>query len=282
MPIGEIFEKNKIKQSNNKKQIPDGIWTKCEGCRSIIYDKELQNNFMVCPKCNYHHPLTALRRIELLVDENSFKEQDSTLSPKDILGFKGPDSYQQSIQKAHKKSGLNEAIIGGKAQINSKPIVIGVMDFRFIGGSMGSVVGEKVARLAETALNKKTPLIISCASGGARMQEGMVSLMQMAKTAQVIGQLAEERVPYISLLTNPTMGGVTASYATLADIIIAEPGALIGFAGPRVIEKTIRERLPDGFQKAEFLKEKGMVDLIVARANQNEALAKLIDFLQGQ
>lgn len=280
MPIGEIFEKNTIKKSNNKKQIPDGIWVKCDGCRSIIFEKELSGSYMVCPKCNHHHSLTSQKRVELLTDEYSFKEQDAYLKPKDILKFKAETTYQQSIQKARKKSDLNEAIIGGCAKINGFPVVLGVMDFRYIGGSMGSVVGEKVVRLAETALKKKIPLIISCASGGARMQEGMVSLMQMAKTSQAIAQLAEKNIPFIALLTNPTMGGVTASFASLADIIIAEPGALIGFAGPRVIEKTIKERLPDGFQRAEFLKDNGMIDMIVARSDQKEMLAKLINFLQ--
>lgn len=280
MAIGGIFEKNKIKQSNNKKQIPDGIWVKCEGCRSIIFEKELHNSFMVCPKCNHHHPLAAQRRIQLLTDEGSFREQDKSLNPKDILKFKAENSYQQSIQKARKNSELNEAVISGQALINSKPVIVGVMDFRYIGGSMGSVVGEKVTRLAEVASKKKIPLIISCASGGARMQEGMISLMQMTKTAQAISMLDQAKIPHISILTNPTMGGVTASFATLADIIIAEPGALIGFAGPRVIEKTIRERLPDGFQKAEFLKERGMVDMIVSRGDQKEVLAKLIDFFE--
>lgn len=281
MPIGEIFEKNTIKKSNSKKQIPDGIWVKCDGCRSIVFEKELSGNFMVCPKCNHHHPLISTKRIELLTDEHSFREQDANLVPRDILNFKGETSYQQSIQKARKNSELNEAIVGGCAKINGKPVVIAVMDFRYIGGSMGSVVGEKIVRLAETALKKKMPLVIACASGGARMQEGMVSLMQMAKTSQAMAQLDEAKIPFIVLLTNPTMGGVTASFASLADIIIAEPKALIGFAGPRVIEKTIKERLPNGFQKAEFLRENGMIDLIVARSDQKEVLAKFLNFLQG-
>ena len=280
MPISNFFEKNPIKETKSKKQIPDGIWAKCVDCRSIIFDKELVGNFMVCPKCEYHHPLTADKRIQLLTDERSFKEQDANLTSKDPLKFKAEKTYKQSIEGSQKKSNLKEAIIGGTAKIYGKSIVIGVMDFRFIGGSMGSVVGEKVTKLIETAQRRKYPLLLSCASGGARMQEGMISLMQMAKTSQAIGKLNEARVPFISLLTNPTLGGVTASFSTLADIVIAEPRALIGFAGPRVIEMTIKERLPEGFQTAEFLKENGMIDVIVSRADQKNTISKLIGFLQ--
>lgn len=281
MPISEYFEKNPIKNVNNKKQVPDGIWTKCQGCRSAIFEKEFSGNFMVCPKCDHHHALTPDKRIELLLDKGSFKEQDAHLKPVDVLKFKAEKTYQQSISEAGKKTENSEALIGGLAKIENKPVVIGIMDFRYIGGSMGSVVGEKITRLAETAVKKKLPLILICASGGARMQEGMLSLMQMAKTSQAIGVLAEANLPYITILTNPTLGGVTASFASLADIIIAEPKALIGFAGPRVIEKTIRERLPDGFQTAEFLKENGMVDLIVSRLNHKESISKLLSFMQG-
>jgi len=280
MPLGDVFNKNQVKDTNNKKKIPDGIWAKCLGCRSIIFERELARNSMVCPKCDFHHPLTSQERIELLTDENSFTEQDGNLTSKDSLKFKAEKTYLESIQKAQKNSRLKEAVIGGCAKINSVPVVIGVMDFRFIGGSMGSVVGEKVSRLAETALKKKAPLILVCASGGARMQEGMLSLMQMAKTSAAIAGLDKTKIPYITLLTNPTMGGVTASFATLADVIIAEPKALIGFAGPRVIEKTLKERLPDGFQTAEFFKENGMIDLIVSRIDQKEVITKLISFLK--
>jgi len=280
MPISNFFEKNQIKEISSKKQIPDGIWAKCVGCKNIIFDKELVSNFMVCPKCDYHHPLTSERRIQLLTDERSFKEQDAHLTSKDPLKFKAEKSYKQILNGINKKSNLKEAIIGGISKIDYKPVVIGVMDFRFIGGSMGSVVGEKVTKLAETAQRKKQPLVVVCASGGARMQEGMLSLMQMAKTSQAIGKLNNAKVPFISIMTNPTLGGVTASFASLADIVIAEQGALIGFAGPRVIEKTIKERLPDGFQTAEFLKENGMVDMIVSRGEQKETLSKLVGFLQ--
>lgn len=282
MPLGEYFDKNTIKESNSKKKVPDGVWTKCKGCGLIIFEKELIKNDMVCPKCDFHHLLAAKGRIEVLVDENSFKEQDKNLVPADKLKFKAEKTYRQSISKALAKSGYNEAFIGGVAEIEKRDIAIGAMDFRFIGGSMGSVVGEKITRLVETAIKKKIPLVISCASGGARMQEGMLSLMQMSKTSQAVGKLGKEKLPYISILTNPTMGGVTASFAGLADIIIAEPGALIGFAGPRVIEKTIKERLPEGFQNANSLKEGGMVDMIVSRANQKDVISKLLGMLREQ
>ncbi len=281
MPITDFFEKNPIKDTKNRKQVPDGIWSKCVGCRSIIYEKELNANSMVCTNCDFHHPINSEQRIAILVDEGSFKEIDAHLKPKDFLKFTAAKSYKQSIDEAGKKSNLNEGLVGGTAKINNHPVILGVMDFRFIGGSMGSVVGEKITRLAELAAKKKNPLILVCASGGARMQEGMISLMQMAKTSAAIAKLNEANVPYFAILTNPTLGGVTASFATLADIIIAEPKALIGFAGPRVIEKTIRERLPEGFQTAEFLKENGMIDLIISRTEHKQVIAKLLDFLNN-
>ncbi|MBS1125424.1 MAG: accD, partial [Nitrospirae bacterium] len=243
-----------------KVKIPEGLWVKCDNCKEIIYRKEVEKNYKVCPKCDYHFRITASERLPFLVDENTFLEVEDGLSPKDALGFK---DYKEKLKSSRKKTGLKDAIISGEAKIGGRPVQLVVMDFNFMGGSMGSVVGEKIARAVERAIEKRTPFISVASSGGARMQEGILSLMQMAKTSAATARLASAGLPFISILTDPTFGGVTASFAMLGDLIIAEPKSLIGFAGPRVIEQTIKQQLPAGFQRAEFLQEHGMIDMIV-------------------
>lgn len=257
-------------------ELPDDIWTKCPGCDSILYTKELRKSFGVCPKCNHHFRLTARQRIPLLVDRHSFIELYAELRPTDPLSFKDTKKYRDRIKSAEKSSGSTEAVITGRARILNIPVALGVFDFSYMGGSMGSVVGERLTRIIETACEEKRPVVIVSASGGARMQEGIFSLMQMAKISAALGRLGQVRLPYISVLTDPTTGGVAASLAMLGDIIVAEPKALIGFAGPRVIEQTIRQKLPEGFQRSEFLLEHGMIDRIVERATMREELALLL------
>jgi acetyl-CoA carboxylase carboxyl transferase subunit beta len=263
-----------------KKDIPEGLWTKCEDCGDIIYNKALEENMKVCPKCNYHFVLTAPERITTLLDAGSFEERDSGLRSIDPLLFKGPKSYEEKLKEDQKMTGLSEACISGRGAMEGRRVIFVVTDSRFIMGSMGSVVGEKIARAAELATNLRLPLVIvSGSGGGARMYEGLFSLMQMAKTSAAIAKLHEAGVPYISVLTNPTMAGVMASFASLGDIIIAEPKALIGFTGPRVIEQTIRQKLPPGFQRSEFLLEHGLLDMIVQRKNLKSSVAQVIDYL---
>lgn len=271
--------KRKEPKIEKKVKIPEGLWVKCENCKEIIYRKELENNFKVCPKCNYHFRISAKERIAIITDNNSFNELDAELTSPDPLGFKDTQAYKDRLLENEKKSGIKEAAIYGDAKINGIDVVIAVLDFSFMGGSMGTVVGEKITRAAERALDRKVPLVIVSSSGGARMQEGMFSLMQMAKTAQAIGKLRDAGILYISVLADPTFGGVTASFAMLGDIIIAEPRSLIGFAGPRVIQETIKQQLPEGFQRAEFLLEHGMVDLVVDRKELKNTIAKIIDIL---
>ena len=258
-----------------KVKIPEGLWVKCDNCKEIIYRKEVEKNFKVCPKCDYHFRISASERLPYLVDEGSFVEVEDGLSPKDFLNFK---DYKDKLKNSRKKTGLKDAVISGEAKIGGKPVSIVVMDFDFMGGSMGSVVGEKIARAIERAIEKRTPFVSVASSGGARMQEGILSLMQMAKTSAAAARLGEAGLPFISVLTDPTFGGVTASFAMLGDIIIAEPKSLIGFAGPRVIEQTIKQQLPAGFQRAEFLQEHGMIDAIVPRREMRVVLGKILDF----
>jgi len=258
-----------------KVKIPEGLWVKCDNCKEIIYRKEVDKNFKVCPKCDYHFRISASERLPFLVDEGSFLEVEDGLSPRDFLGFK---DYKDKLKSSRKKTGLKDAVISGDARIGNRPVSIVVMDFSFMGGSMGSVVGEKIARAVERAIEKRTPFISVASSGGARMQEGILSLMQMAKTSAALAKLGEAGLPFISVLTDPTFGGVTASFAMLGDIIIAEPKSLIGFAGPRVIEQTIKQQLPAGFQRAEFLQEHGMIDMIVSRREMHATLSKILDF----
>lgn len=258
-----------------KKEIPDGLWVKCNRCSQITYNKDLEKNLKVCPKCEYHFRISSRERLELLADKDSFQEIDKNLKTVNILDF--PD-YDNRVKKAQKNTDLAEAVVTGEATMNGIPVVLAVMDFGFMGASMGSVVGEKITRAAEVAIKKKLPFIAVTASGGARMQEGIMSLMQMAKTSQVLNRLSEAGCVYISVITDPTTGGVFASFAALGDIIIAEPNALIGFAGARVIQQTIRQTLPPGFQTAEFVLEHGFVDMIVPRKDLKSTLTQLIKF----
>lgn len=274
------FKKTKDLKADKKVKTSEGLWVKCESCKEIIYKKEIDRNLQVCPKCNYHFRISAWERLKLLVDEGSFTEFDTHLLSGDPLNFKDTISYKDKIRESQKKSGLIEAAISGEALIKGNPVSLVVMDFSFIGGSMGSVVGEKVARAAERAFEKRQPLVTVSSSGGARMQEGIFSLMQMAKVSAAIGRLKENGVLFISVVADPTFGGVAASFVMLGDIILAEPKSLIGFAGPPVIEKTIKQPLPEGFQRAEFLLDHGMIDIVVERKNLRDMLAKLFEFLQ--
>ncbi len=273
------FKKTREQKIDKKVKIPEGLWVKCENCKEIVYKKEIEKNLKVCPKCNYHFRISALERLDLIVDEGSFAEINGGVASADPLGFKDTLSYRDRIREYQKRSGLREAIITGEALISGYPVVVAVMDFSFHGGSMGSAVGEKIVRAAELAMEKKIPLITVASSGGARMQEGIFSLMQMAKTSAAVGKMKEAGIPYISILSDPTFGGVTASFAMLGDIIIAEPKSLIGFAGQRVIEQTIKQQLPENFQRAEFFLEHGMIDLVVDRKDIKETLGILIGHL---
>lgn len=273
------FKKEKHLDTESKKiKIPEGLWVKCNYCRGVIYRKELVRNGKVCPKCDYHFPISVHERIDMIVDEGLLTEWDKSLAPCDPLDFKDSVRYKERIKKNQEKTGHSDALVIGAARINQRPVVVGVLNFSFMAGSMGSVVGEKLARGIERATEAHHPLILFSASGGARMQEGVLSLMQMAKTSAAIARLQAEKVAYISVLTDPTFGGVTASFAMLGDIIIAEPKSLIGFAGPRVIEKTIKEQLPEGFQRAEFLLEHGSIDMVVERKNLRETLIQLLSY----
>lgn len=276
------FKKTKEVRAEKKVKIPEGLWVKCDSCKEIIYKKEIEKNLQVCPKCNYHFRISASERINLIVDEGSFVEIDAELATTDPLDFKDTLPYKDRLGDNKKKTGLKEAAIYGDATANQRPVVLAIMDFSFMGGSMGSVVGEKIARAAERALEKKLPLIVVSSSGGARMQEGMFSLMQMAKVSVAIAKLKEAGILYITILADPTFGGVTASFAMLGDIIIAEPKSLIGFAGPRVIEQTIKQQLPENFQRAEFLLEHGMIDIVVERRDLKNTIYKLIEHFMPQ
>ncbi len=259
-----------------KKAIPEGVWTKCDKCEQIIYNKELEENSKVCPKCGAHFRLSAQERIKILFDEGSFKEFGEHIQPVDTLGFADIQPYAARLTQSQKKTGQPDACLSGDAMVEGQPIVVALLNFEFMGGSMGSVVGEKITLAIEKALKNRVPLLIISASGGARMQESILSLMQMAKTSAALARLHEAGVPFISLLTDPTTGGVTASFAMLGDLILAEPKALIAFAGPRVIEQTIRQQLPDGFQLSEFLMSHGMIDAIVSRKDLKRFLADLL------
>lgn len=273
------FKKSKEPKLTKKVKIPEGLWVKCDNCKEIIYRKEIERNLKVCPKCNYHFRISAQERLELLIDKDTFEEINKEITSGDPLNFTDTVSYKERIKENQKKSGLKEAIITGEARINGYPVIIAIMDFSFLGGSMGSAVGEKIVRAAEYALEKRIPLITVASSGGARMQEGIFSLMQMAKTAAAVARLKEAGVPFISILCDPTFGGVTASFAMLGDIIIAEPKSLIGFAGPRVIEQTIKQQLPENFQRAEFLLSHGMIDVVIDRKDLKEAIGKILRHL---
>lgn len=274
------FKKPKKKLVSQKRDLPADMWEKCEGCGEILYSGRLEENLWVCPTCEHHFRIGAEQYEALLLDDGGFLEMyDTELGSADPLGFEDSKPYPERIRAAESSVGPSDAIRTGHGRLGGRDVHLGTMVFRFIGGSMGSVVGEKIRRLADGSIETARPLILVSASGGARMQEGILSLMQMAKTAAALEQLAEARLPYISVLTNPTTGGVTASYAMLGDVILAEPGALIGFAGPRVIKETIRQDLPEGFQRSEFLLEHGMVDEIVPRPRLKWAIGSLLDHM---
>jgi len=265
---------------SRKRDIPEGLWTKCPKCSELVFDKELDENLKVCPKCQHHFPIGARERIHSLVDTCSFEEMDREMTSVDILKFTGVASYSSKLESYLKKSDqLKDAVVTGIGKVGPHRTALGVMDFSFLGGSMGSVVGEKLTRLIEKATEADLPLVIVSTSGGARMYEGMFSLMQMAKTCAALAYHAKARLPYISVLTHPTTAGVMASYASVGDLIIAEPKAMIGFAGPRVIKDTTQAELPPGFQTAEFLTDRGLIDAIVPRLEMKEALAQYISFL---
>lgn len=262
---------------------PKQLWTKCPGCGEVIYNKEWDENLKVCPKCGFHNRLSSMERIELLVDDETFREYDKTLYSLDPLDFNdasGP--YKDKLKAAQSKTGMQDGIVSGSAKLEGIPVELGVMDFSFMGGSMGSVIGEKICRIIDNGIKNRAPVVLVSSSGGARMHEGIISLMQMAKTSAWLARLGKVGIPFISILTHPTTGGVTASFASIGDIIIAEPGALIGFAGPRVIEQTIRQKLPDGFQTSEFVLEHGFVDMIVERKELKATVARVLKMLMHQ
>ena len=266
---------------SRKREIPEGLWTKCPKCSTMIYDKELDDNLKVCLRCNYYFPIGARERIHSLVETCSFEEMDADMTSVDVLEFTGASTYKQKLEQYQKSTGLKDAVITGLGKIEEARVALGVMDFNFLGGSMGSVVGEKLTRLIEAGTEKNLPVIIISASGGARMYEGMFSLMQMAKPSAALAYHSQKKLPYISVLTHPTTAGVMASYASLGDLILAEPGAMIGFAGPRVIKDTTQAELPPGFQTAEFLLEHGLIDAIVPRKEMKKRLAGYLDFLSA-
>ena len=261
--------------------IPEGLWVKCDECKEIIYRKEVEQNLQVCPKCGYHFRLSAVERFELLFDDGSWREFAGEIRSTDPLRFRDTKRYKDRLKVYESRVGTGDAVLCAEGKMEGTPVVICAMEYAFMGGSMGSVVGEKITIAAERALDKKWPLIVVSCSGGARMQEGILSLMQMAKISAALKRLSDARIPFISVLTDPTTGGVTASYAMLGDVNVAEPKALIGFAGPRVIEQTIRQTLPEGFQRSEFLVEHGMVDLITQRSEMKSTLAKLLRLFCG-
>ena len=275
-------EKQRIRPPDESTHIKtEGLWTKCEGCRQIIWKKDLETNVNVCTKCGYHFRLDARARLHLLLDNDQYTEHDVSLETTDPLGFVDVKPYRKRIQSAQKATGLKDAIITAEGKMKDRQVLICAMEYAFIGGSMGCVVGEKITRAIELAAGQKIPIIVVSASGGARMMEGIMSLMQMAKISAALARLDEARIPFLSVLTDPTTGGVTASFAMLGDLNIAEPGALIGFAGPRVIEQTIRQKLPAGFQRSEFLLQHGMVDAVVPRPELKSFLSLSLKYLVG-
>jgi len=274
------FKKDKQKlAAQEKRNIPEGIWTKCKSCGEVVYGKKMEDLLWVCPTCDFHFRIPSQKYISLLLDDGNLEEFDIGLTSKDPLKFKDSKKYPDRIEVAQKKTGKKEGVIAGIGKVGGIEVSFAIMNFQFIGGSMGSVVGEKIARAIERAIEKEIPLIIISSSGGARMQEGILSLMQMAKTSALLAVLSEKKIPYISILTNPTTAGVMASYASLGDVIIAEPKALLGFAGPRVIQQTIGQDLPEGFQSTEFFLEKGFVDKIVNRKDLRDTVISLIKFM---
>jgi len=276
------WKRDEAAERTKKVVIAEGLWIKCESCKEIVYRQEVERAGRVCPKCRYPFRISARERLAALADPGTFEEREADLTSADPLGFKDSKRYRDRVKSARQKTGTDDAVVTGIARIGGWPAVLAVFEFGFLGGSMGSVVGEKLARAIELAIEKSLPVVIVSASGGARMQEGILSLMQMAKTAAALERLGAARLPYISILTDPTTGGVTASFAMLGDVIMAEPRALIGFAGPRVIAETIRQPLPEGFQRSEFLLEHGQIDLIVERRELKDMLRRLLAFFADQ
>ncbi|MDZ4804239.1 MAG: acetyl-CoA carboxylase, carboxyltransferase subunit beta [Candidatus Eisenbacteria bacterium] len=268
-------------RSQEKREVPEGLWVKCDSCGETIYARELERNLHVCPKCGHHFRINSRQYAELLLDGGHWTAFAEEIESTDPLGFVDSKPYLDRYAAAVRKTRMNDAVLTATGTLGGRPVVIAFMEFGFIGGSMGSVVGEKIARAIETAGEEKAPLLILSASGGARMMEGTLSLMQMAKTSALLAELREMGIPFISILTNPTTGGVTASFASLGDVILAEPKALIGFAGPRVIRETVNQELPPGFQRSEFLLEHGMIDMIVVRHELKPTIGRLLDFLSG-
>jgi acetyl-CoA carboxylase carboxyl transferase subunit beta len=274
-------QSGELDASGEKKVKTEGLWVKCDNCRQIIWKKDLEENMNVCPKCDKHFRIDARTRLAQLLDDNAYEVDDGNIASTDPLKFVDLKPYAGRLKAAKKDTGLNDAVINARGKLNGRPVIVSSMEYSFIGGSMGAVVGEMIARAVERSASTKNPLIIVSGSGGARMMEGVISLMQLAKISAALARLDDEKVPYISLLTDPTTGGVTASYAMLGDLNIAEPGALIGFAGPRVIEQTIRQKLPQGFQRSEFLLEHGMLDAVVHRKDLKAYIARALDFMAG-
>src|SRR5689334_10525766 len=272
-------QSGELDTSGEKKVRTEGLWVKCENCRQVIWKKDLEENMNVCPKCDKHFRIDARTRLAQLLDDNTYEVFDSNLASTDPLKFVDLKSYSSRLTQAQSDTGLKDAIVNARGKLNGRPVIVSAMEYSFIGGSMGAVVGEAITRAIEHATDSRAPLIIISASGGARMMEGVVSLMQLAKISAALARLDEAKVPYISVLTDPTTGGVTASFAMLGDLNIAEPGALIGFAGPRVIEQTIRQKLPEGFQTAEFLLEHGFLDAVVPRKEIKNFIANSLDLL---
>lgn len=272
-------ESSEIQANEEKRVRTEGLWVKCEGCRQIIWKKELEDNLNVCTKCEYHFRIDSAQRLMLLLDEDSIETQDESLESTDPLNFSDTRPYKARLEKSKAATGLKDAIINATGTIHGRPVIVSSMEYSFIGGSMGAVVGEAITRAIERACKNRKPIIVVSASGGARMMEGVISLMQMAKISAALARLDSAKVPYISILTDPTTGGVTASYAMLGDLNIAEPGALIGFAGPRVIEQTIRQKLPEGFQTSEFLLQHGMLDAVVHRKEMKAYISRALDFM---
>jgi len=272
-------KKNYATVKVRKREMPDGLWVKCPGCGEIVFKQELEKNLKLCPKCKHHFQMTRKERLEMLLEPGSFQEWDENLVSVDTLGFTGTASYVSKLAENKKKTGYNDAITIGKGTMGDLSVGLGIMDFSFLGASMGSVVGEKVTRLIEQCTKEQLPVVIVCASGGARMYEGLLSLMQMAKTSGALARHAEAGLAYIPVLTHPTTAGVMASFATLGDVIVAEPGALIGFAGPRVIKETTQQDLPDGFQRSEFLLKHGLLDVVVPRNELKDTLVHLLRYM---
>jgi len=272
-------QSGELDTSGEKKIRTEGLWVKCENCRQIIWKKDLEENFNVCPKCDKHFRIDARTRLAQLIDDNQYQTFDTNLVSTDPLKFVDLKPYSSRLKQARKDTGLSDAVMNVEGKVQGRPVVLSAMEYAFIGGSMGAVVGEEITRAVERAADTKKPLIIISASGGARMMEGAISLMQLAKISAALARLDELRVPYISVLTDPTTGGVTASFAMLGDLNVAEPGALIGFAGPRVIEQTIRQKLPQGFQRSEFLLKHGMLDAVVHRKELKQYIARALDFM---